>query len=86
MKYITYINGHCFEDIRIFSCVEHHKTVAMEMALLEGNAKMLGAGFIEFKSDGSAECHGYSESLKLNSRDDLDTMILKRNMKMSRRK
>lgn len=86
MKYITYINGHCLEDIRIFSRVEQHKAVAMEMALLEGEAKMLGAGFIDFALYGKEICHGHSESLKLDSRGEVDTKILKRNMKMSRRK
>lgn len=86
MKYITYVTGNKLEDIRVFSCAEEHKKVAMEMALLEGKATLLGAGFVEFDSDGSAECYGHSESLKIDSRGEADTKILKLHMRLSRRK
>ncbi len=86
MKYITYITGHDIEDIRVFSCAEQHKEVAMGMSLLEGKAEMLGAGFVEFKLDGSVECYGHSDSLKVDSRGEADTKILKLHMRLSRRK
>ena len=49
-------------------------------------AIFLGAGFIEFRSDGSVKCYGYSESMKLDGRGEQDTKILERGMKLSRRR
>lgn len=81
MKYITYINQLELADIRIFSSMVKHSNVEAEMDFPD----LLGAGFIEFEFDGTAECYGHSESLKLDSRKELDTKILQRFMKMSRR-
>ena len=79
MKYITYNNSFGVEDIRVFSCMEQHKAISKEMAI-NHSVPFLGVGFIEFHPDGSAECYGHSESMKLDSRGGLDTKLLKRSM------
>ena len=86
MKYIAYLNvraNRC-PDIRLFSDMEKHRHIAAEMEVLSAN--LLGAGFVQFKDNGSAECYGHSESLDLKSRGDKDTNILRRTIKLSKRR
>lgn len=70
MKYITYINKNNVPDIRLFSDMEYHDSIAYEMRQRD-LYDLLGAGFVI-----AGKCGGRSESLNLNSRGSADTTVL----------
>jgi hypothetical protein len=87
MKYITYVNSEGADDIRLFSIMEQHKDISVEMGMVSDvPIVLLGAGFVTFNDDGSIECYGHSDSMKLDSRGEQDTKILNINMRISRKR
>lgn len=69
-KYI--VNG-C--DVIIFPSSFDHAATCNN--LFGNTSEVKGAGFIKFDGDGGVECYGRSESLEIDSRGELDTVLAK---------
>lgn len=71
MKYIVF-NEVGFEEIIIFPDTRKHKYIAKVLGI-----KPVSAGSIKIDSS-TCHCSGYSESLHVKSREEVDDKVLKR--------
>jgi hypothetical protein len=80
MKYIVYRDGDKDHLITFPNCINHNRMADAMEALRFGDdrdwhrrqGEVVSAGFID-----GGECHGRSESLDIDSRKGIDTMILR---------
>lgn len=69
MKYIIFKGHGCYHPI-LFSDHTTHAQIKLD------GCNPISAGFVKFNRFGSSECYGKSDSLKLNSRGELDSDLI----------
>jgi len=77
MKYIIVEGAYNYPTSYIFPESIQHNAMASEVV---GGTKVLGAGFVSFTKDG-LQCWGRSVSLDIDSRLEIDTKIINRELK-----
>lgn len=78
-----YVYTHmCFHDhlCHIEVAEANKKMVASAFTSQPENVDIIGAGFVEFDALGSPRCYGYSDSLNIHSRGELDSEVMRASM------
>lgn len=72
MKYVRFVTFEGYESIIVFSNHMNHKETIKRIRHIE----VVSAGFVDFLSDGTVNCHGRSESLRIDSQPEDSEFLL----------